>query len=416
MAFFNPLRQSYAEDPYPALARLRAQAPVYFSRDMNAWIVTRYVDCSAVLHDTSTFRSDFLSVEGAHWEVARARNQLFLGGVPALSAMAEPDHHRLRETVSAIFAPRTVRRLRAQIEAIVERLLERLEPGRPCDVMHDLAHPLPRLVIMEQLGIPEPDREEFQAHADAIARAIFGSATADEVRRATDARAALLDYIDRVSTTRTYDPAGALARMIEAFSTHTLSRDEVMALAIDVAMAGNDPTACLIGNALLALLRHPDQLALLRAEPGRIVNAMDEVARYDSPLHALMRIASADVTLGNHPIRRGDVVYAMVGAANRDPAQFADPDRFDVTRDTHRQLGFGAGPHYCLGAPLGKLEAEIALTALFAQRPDVRLDARGAQYEPEFEMRGPKRLIVRAGEAPQLAVGAPAGRAGAPSR
>ena len=395
MPFFNPLRPSYAEDPYPALARLRAQDPVFFSHDLNAWIVTRYAECSLALHDTARFRSDFLAAEGPRWAVARARNELFLGGVPALSAMAEPDHHRMRETVSAVFAPRAVQRLRERIVDAVDGLLAGLAPGEPFEVMRGLAYPLPRMVIAEQLGIPETDRAEFQAHADAIARAIFGGAEPAEVARASEARDALLAYVARLhADPESLDLSGALARMIDAFTGGTLSQAEVVGLAVDVAMAGNDPTACLIGNGLLALLRHPDQIDLVRGEPALMADATDEFARFDSPLHALMRIAAEDVELAQKVIRRGDVVYLMVGAANRDPAQFADPDRLDVRRENRRHLGFGAGAHFCLGSPLGRLEAEVALSTLITRYPTLHLAGRGAEYEPEFEMRGPRRLTV----------------------
>jgi cytochrome P450 len=306
--------------------------------------------------------------------------------------MGEPDHHRLREVVSGAFAPRAVQWLRPFVETAVERLLDALEPGEPFDLMRGLAHPLPRLVIAEQIGIPEDDRATFQAHADAIARAIIGAGPADE---AIHARESLLAYVAGLEASPDgHDGARALARMLDARIAEALSDAELVALLIDVAMAGNDPTACLIGNATLALLRHPDQMAMLRDDLELIPDAIEELLRYDSPLHALMRVAASDTTLGGRQIRAGDVVYLMVGAANRDPAQFSDPDRLDLRRENRKHLSFGTGFHTCLGAPIGRIEAEIALTTLLTRFPTLRLVPKGVEREPEFEMRGPKRLMV----------------------
>lgn len=395
MAAFDPSQPSYLFDPYPALAALRAEDPVWFSADLEAWVVTGYAECSAVLHDASTYRSDFLAVEGARWDEARRRSEVFLGGVPALSAMAEPDHHRMRDTVSGAFSPRAVERLRPRIETIINALLDVIEPGRPFDVMGGLAYPLPRHVIAAQLGLADAERDAFLRDASTIARGIFGSGTAEEVAQAHEARASIAAYLARAaSTPDTYDVTGALHHMFEARDSSALSEVEVLALMMDVALAGNDPTACLIGNGTLALLRHPEERAALLDDPARIPSAVEELLRYDSPLHALMRIAGRDTTLGGHEVRAGDVVYLMLGAANRDPAQFEEPDRLDVRREHPRHLAFGAGSHHCLGAPLARLTAEVAFTSMLARFPSMRLAPLGLEREPEFELRGPSRLLV----------------------
>ena len=393
MATFHPFDPDYAEDPYPALARLRAEDPVHFSADLGAWILTRYADCQAVLHDGSTFRSDFLSQEGDRWDEARGRSALFLDGIPALSAMAEPDHHRMRETVSGAFSPRAVQRLRPAIQAAVDALLDHAPPGQPFDVVSGLAYPLPRLVIAAQLGVAEADRAAFMSNASLIARAMFGAGDADEAAQALEARAALGEYLGRLRRERP-EADGALSRMLDAHGGGTLSETETVALMVDVALAGNDPTACLIANGTLAILRHPEALDALRAEPALVPGAIEEFLRFDSPLHALMRIVSTETQVGRATMHPGDVVYLMLGAANRDPEQFEDPDRLDVRRGHPRHLGFGGGAHHCMGAPLARLEAEVVLTTLLARFPTMRLAPLGVQREPEFELRAPSRLVV----------------------
>ncbi|MEI7925909.1 MAG: cytochrome P450 [Chloroflexota bacterium] len=388
----DPFHADYGDDPYPALARLRAEDPVHFSVDLNAWVLTAYADCLAVLQDGAAFRSDFLSLEGERWDEARRRSALFLDGVPALSAMAEPDHHRMRESVQGAFSARAVARMRPIIQSSVDALLDRRVPGEPFDVVGSLAYPLPRLVIAAQLGVAEADREAFMRHASVIARAMFGSGEAAEAIEALEARAALSEYLERLKSNGAGD--GALARMVEAHGAGTLSEVETVALMVDVALAGNDPTACLIANGTLALLRHPDALATLHADPALVPGAVEEFLRYDSPLHALMRIVGTAVTVRGETMEPGEVVYLMVGAANRDPAQYADPDVLDIRREHPRHLGFGGGAHHCLGAPLARLVADVVFTTLTGRFPDMRLAPLGVEREPEFELRGPSRLRV----------------------
>ncbi len=393
MTLFNPFDPSYTDHPYPALAALRASEPVYFSDVLQAWIVTRYADCLSVLHDAKTFRSDFLSLEGERWIEARRRSQLFLDGVPALSAMAEPDHHRMRAVVGGTFAVHGLERLRMQIESAVDGLLDGAVPGVPFDVMGGLAFPLPRLIVLAQLGVAEADRDAFMEHVSRIAGAVFGSGDAEEARQALDARDALATYLAGLSED-TLDAHGMLARVVEAGGSGTLSPSEALGLVVDVALAGNDPTACLIGNGVLALVQHPEQFQILRARPELVPQAVEEFLRFDSPLHTLMRIVDASVTLAGQALQAGDVVYVMPGAANRDPAQFRDPDRLDILRSSSHHLGFGGGPHHCLGAPLARMEAAIVFSRLIERFPTMRLAPLGVEREVEFELRGPSRLRV----------------------
>jgi len=234
--------------------------------------------------------------------------------------------------------------------------------------------------------------------ASLIASGIFGSGDMSEAVPALEAREALQEYLARLHAespdTEALDAEGALARMVEAHGAGTLSDAETVGLMVDVALAGNDPTACLIGNGLLALVRHPEALDALRADPSLVPAAVEEFLRYDSPLHALMRIVARDVEVAGVAMRAGDVVYLMLGAANRDPEQFEDPDRLDIRRPHPRHLGFGGGAHHCLGAPLARLEAEVVFTSLLARFPGLRLAPLGVERQAEFELRAPARLRV----------------------
>ncbi|MSQ30081.1 MAG: cytochrome P450 [Dehalococcoidia bacterium] len=398
MAFFNPTRPSYIANPYPALARLRAEEPVYYSREIGAWLVTRYADCSDVLRDQRIYRSEFSHVQDPAWEAGRERLQQMLGGVQRLAATEPPDHDRMRGVVSGAFTQRAVQDQRAYIEATAGRLLESVRLGQPFELMQGFAHPLQLSVIAEQLGFAEEDRASVLGAAAAITRAVWLEPTPRNVARAREARALLLAFLARAREQDAgHGGGGVLAELLAAERAGALSPEELLALTIDVAMTGNDVTACLIGNGTLALLTHPDQLALLRSQPELAADAVDELLRYDSPMQAVLRTVAHDVRLHGKQLRKGDLVYLMVGAANRDPEQFPEPDRLDLRREDRRHLSFAAGLHYCLGAPLAKLEAEVAFTALLARFPDLRLVEGGVERAPDFEARGPKRLLVIAG-------------------
>ncbi|MEX2375811.1 MAG: cytochrome P450 [Dehalococcoidia bacterium] len=345
MAFFNPIRPSYIENPYPALARLRAEEPVYYSRELSAWVVTRYADCARALREPTTFCSDFSEVHSQWWDETRTRNQMLLGGVQPLARTEPPHHHRMRDVVSGAYTHVAVQGLRPYIESAVDRLLDGVRPGRPFDLMQSFARPLPQMVIAEQLGIAEQDRETVMGDAYSLVLAATSTSPPEQVRRASEARISLLAYLAHVGVRGTgYGDGGVLARMLDARRGGELSEAELLALAVDVAMAGNDATAYLIGNGTLALLQHPEQFAALGDEPALMTDSIGEFLRYDSPVQAVSRVVAIDVRLGGKQLDKGDLVYLTVGAANRDPAQFPAPDRLHLRREDRRYLSFGAGP------------------------------------------------------------------------
>jgi len=396
--FFNPFRPSYIENPYPALAQLRASDPVFRSTDLNAWVVTGYAECLHALQDDETFSSDPVHAAGGLGEtVAKNRAETPLGHVPILGNSDPPDHTRLRAIVNRAFTPRAVASMRPYIEEVASALLEPAEPGRPFEVMPSFAEPLPVITVLRMLGIPDEDRETIRSWGGAIIRARSdGAADPGVVAAAKAAHTEFVAYLEHFARGRVPNAPGVvIATLLEAGAPEgKISLDEVMMLLIHISMAGNGPTAYLLGNSVRLLLEHPHETAILRQRSDLIPNAVEEFLRFDSPTHIVTRFALVDSRLGKKRIRAGDTVYVVIGAANRDPAQFPDPDRLDVERKELRHLSFGMGIHFCLGAPLARLEAAVAVEAVLNRFPVLRLADGGFERGGTFLLRGPKRLAV----------------------
>ncbi|HEX6030307.1 MAG TPA: cytochrome P450 [Tepidiformaceae bacterium] len=397
MAFFDPTRAAYRANPYPSLARLRREDPVHWSPAVNAWILTRYDDCALVLRESDCFTTDPSAGVGPRAEIiGRHRASVPLGTAPTLGTSTGEQHRRLRHIVNPLFAPAQVERLRPSIASRVEALLDTIPRDEPFDLIEAFADPLPKQVMLEVMGIPPADAQRVQRWFATIELARTNPTVPPAlVAEARSARAASVAFL------RTYEEGGlrrdsVLATLLRASGAEAgLSPDEVVSLAVHIGMVGTGPSAGAIANGLAALLEFPGELAMLRNDPAHMPAAVHELFRYDSPTHAVPRIAVEDTILAGRRIRRGDVLLAMVGAANRDPAAFADPDRLDLARDARRHLGFGQGEHLCLGAPLARVIAEEALRSLL-QRFDRLEVVGGLEYGPAFELRMPERMIVRA--------------------
>jgi len=370
---FDPSRPEFHADPYPFYHRLRSTAPVYQS-PMGFWVLTRYDDCVLALRDQRFGRDGFeqmLAVAyGDEKEAGRLpRSMLFRD---------PPDHTRLRALVSKAFTPRVIEGMRAHIQSIVDRLLDRVQPAGRVDVIADLAYPLPVTVICEMLGVPAEDQGTIRQWSADVARsldAIGIPADAEIMARGKTARQALGDYFRHLLPERRKHPQDDLLSLLIAAEEQgdKLTEGELLATCILLFIAGHETTVNLIGNGLLALLRHPDQLARLAADPTLIQGAVEELLRYDSPVQRTARITNADVEVGGHAIAKGSMVVTVIGAANRDPAQFSDPDRLDITRRDTRHIAFGFGIHFCLGAPLARVEGQIALGTLLRRMPKLAL-------------------------------------------
>lgn len=391
---FNPFLPEFHADPYPFYRRLREQDPVHRS-PLGFWVLTRYEDCVAVLRDQRFGREEFQQMLSAVYgdeteKPALPRSMLFRD---------PPDHTRLRALVSKAFTPRTIEVMRDHIQEIVDRLLGRALAQGGMDVIEDLAYPLPVTVICEMLGVPVGDHAAIRGWSADIARSLDAIGLPSDqsiVDRGRTSRRALADYFRALVPERRAHPQPDLLSGLLAAEEQgdKLTEPEVIAMCLLLFIAGHETTVNLIGNGLLALLRHPDQLARVHGDPALIPNAIEELLRYDSPVQRTARIAGTDVDLAGQRVAKGTMVVTALGAANRDPAQFAEPDRLDVTRRDIRHISFGYGIHFCLGAPLARVEGQIALGTLLRRAPGLTLAETSPQWRESSVLRGLKRLRV----------------------
>jgi cytochrome P450 len=373
---FNPYLPEVHEDPYPLYHRLRAEDPVHRS-DLGFWVLTRHADVLAVLRDPRMSRDPRRSERIELLRSSAELDELLASeeAAPSMLFVDPPDHTRLRTLVNKAFTPAAVERLRPRVEAIVAGLLDRVAGAGAMDVVEDLAYPLPVTVICELFGVPEADHDRFRAWSRGLVRLLDPLVATDALEGALRARLALRGYLRELIAERRAHPTGDLLTALIAAEDegHQLSEAELVSMCVLLLVAGHETTVNLIANGLLALLRDPEALAGLKAEPGLAGSAVEELLRYDSPVQFTSRHALADLDLGGCQVRAGETVVAVLGAANRDPAQFPDPDRLDLARQPNRHVAFGGGIHFCLGAPLARMEARIAIPALLARLPGLEV-------------------------------------------
>lgn len=366
-----------ALDPYPALARLRDQAPVYWSAWWGGWVLSRHADVSA------GFRDPRMSADRAGSFAARLPEPVRVRLAPLIKNLASwalisdpPAHTRLRGLVNKAFTPRLSERLRPQIQTITDGLLDAMRGQDTVDLVPALANPLPVLVIGAMLGLPPADSDQLKAWSDALAHFMGGAVPTPEV--AAGALRCILEmeaYFRGVIAERRKHPGEDLISGLLAAEENgsILHEQELLSTCTMVLFGGHETTANLIANAVHLLLTHPDVRACVQAEPALLAGAIEETLRYESPVARMGRIATADLELHGQRIKQGDKVWLSMASANRDERQFADPGRFDPARVDNRHLGFSIGPHYCVGAALGRLEAQIAVGTLLRRFPDLQL-------------------------------------------
>jgi cytochrome P450 len=398
-AAFNPQLPEYRTDPHPALPRLRAEDPVHFSPVLGVWVLTRYADCLAALHDQR------ISADARHWanyEKFFFRHKLGAASPPAeayrhwLLQMDAPDHTRLRTLVAKAFVPRLVEALRPRILRLVNDLLDRAAPRGRMDVVADLAYPLPINVISEMLGIPAADHAMIRDWSSALLPSFSPAMSVEAVEEVNRAMGEFTAYFRALAAERRRAPRDdLLSALIQAREEDDrLSEGELEATCVLLAFAGHATTVQLIAGGWQALLEHPDQLTLLRRDPARMDAAIEEALRHVSPLQLVYRTTREPVAFGERTIEANQMVFVSLAAANRDPAEFADPDRFDISRENNRHIAFGHGGHFCLGAALARLEVRVAWRALLDRFPRMALAGETPRRETSLLLRGIQSLEV----------------------
>lgn len=389
---FNPMDPEFLANPYPTYHRLRAEDPVHRS-PLGFWILTRYDDVASSLRDPRFAKEAIASFVAARFGMA-------LPGIGiSMLDRDPPDHTRLRGLVSKAFTPRVVERLRPHVQQIVDGLLDRVEGAGSMDLIEAFAYPLPVIVICQMLGVPVEHRERFKQWGLDIARgldSILLPPDSEVLARSTASRRALSEYFRELIAERRASPReDLLSALIAAEEAgDKLNEEELLATCILLLVAGHETTVNLIGNGTLALLRHPDQLQRLRERPELISSAVEELLRYDGPVQRTARIPSEDVTIGGQTIAKGEMVMPFIGAADRDPAQFPDPDRLDIARADNRHIAFGWGIHFCLGAPLARVEGQLAIHTLVQRLPKLALATDTPEYRQSLTLRGLAALPV----------------------
>jgi cytochrome P450 len=396
MSDFNPFDPAFLENPYPAYRMLRETKPVY-RHTTGAYLLTRYDDVATLLRDPRFGKGPLDKLLSARFADGSA-------GVPpgATSIMLfkdPPDHTRLRALVNKAFTPRVVEQMRAHIQAIVDELLDRVAGRTVMDVITDLAYPLPVRVISEMLGVPREDTERVKGWSADIARtldAILTPTDPEIVARGISGFKGFTAYFRELCAERRAAPkADLLSALIAADEQgDVLDENELLGTCVMLYVAGHDTTVNLIGNGTLALLNHPDELRRVTEDPALVEPAVEELLRYDTPVQRAGRVVLEDIELRGGVIPKGSLVVGLVGAANRDPGHFAEPDRLDVTRSPNKHLAFGWGIHFCLGAPLARLEGQTAIRTLLARHPGIKRGVEPPQWRPSATLRGLGALPV----------------------
>jgi cytochrome P450 len=395
---FDPTSAQVVADPYPYLAELRRRAPVSWHDGLGMWLAPRYAEANAVLRDRRL---------GRIWKPRWPDEPLpafTLIHVHSLLENEPPVHTRLRRLVAAAFARGHVERLRPRIAALAEGLADAVADagvgGSPVDLLPAYAEPLPVAVIAELLGIPEADRAPLRPWSNAIVKMYEYAVSPAQRQAAERASAEFVGYLRDLVALRRRAPTDDLVSSLVAVSDtdgSRLSEDELVTTCTLLLNAGHEASVNVVGNGVLALLRHPAEPARLRADPALVGSAVEEMIRYDAPLQLFERTAVEDVEIGGVTVAAGQKIAALLGSANRDPEAFAEPDRFDVGRfalaGTNAHLGFGAGIHFCLGAPLARVELQVSLGVLLRRFPRLALAAEPVR-RPEFVIRGLRTLPV----------------------
>lgn len=412
-------------NPYRFYEQLREHDPIHWDAEMGFWVFSRFDDIAALYTDERFSRAQGL-MRGFE-RLAKSDQQVAEPVYHSFSQTmfyADPPYHtHLRGPVNYAFTPRRVERLRPYVQMVVNELLDAAQVKGQMDIISDVAYPMPVMVIAELLGLPASDRARFKQWSDDLF-AILGTVqhkTRKLLERAAQSLAEMTEYVRDLSRKRRAEPQGDLLSGLLAMAddaelscpyphssasrgtgelfreqeaSSTLTEEELVANINILLSTGHETTTHLIGNGLLALMQNPDQTQLLKGRPELLPSAIEEILRYDNPVQITYRSALEDAEIGGRIIRKGDLVNTILGSANRDPRRFTDPDRFDITRNEGRHLSFGLGIHFCIGAPLVRLEAEIAFETVLRRFPNISLATDDLQWQEHLIFRGLKSLPV----------------------
>lgn len=395
-AVLNPADPAFIQDPYPAYHFLREYSPVHFEPALGGWFITRYDDVRSVLNDPRTIRPPAGGMlpadvrEGLAWLEEKITTSLAFAN--------PPEHGRLRALVAKAFTPRVVEAMRPDVEWLTDGLLEEMAARPDPDVLRDVAYPLPALAVSRLVGVPDEDIEgmvELVGEAmKVIGQALPGEDPVASARAASAATEKIFDYLEDLIAWRRKEPTDDLISTVAGTPGYSL---EELILTVLVLVNGSlETTAHFIGNATLALLRHPAQADLLRGRPELIDGAVEELLRYDTPVPVTPpQLTTAPIVLSGRRIEAGQLLFPVIGAAHRDPVRYANPDRLDLTRNPVGVLAFGGGVHYCIGAVLARLAGRIVLSRLFGRFPELRLADAKPVFRPDPVLRGLTGLAVR---------------------
>jgi len=378
---YNPTSREVQRDPYPTYERLRRKDPVHRMRLVDAWVITQHADIDAMLRDSRRFSNG-------------GREYGYVNYVSMLD-MDPPDHTRLRSLVVKAFTPRAVAELAPRIRQTCEDLLDDVGEATRFDLIKVLAFPLPVIVIAEMLGVPPADRDRFKTWSQDAALSVEPALDHGQVRRVQRAFGNLREYLNGLIERYQRDPQDNMISALVAVEEagDRLTREELLMTLMLLLVAGHETTRNLIGNGMLALLRNPDQLQRLRDHPELMDSAIHELLRYDAPVQLDSRVVREDLEIGGKRIRKGQRVIGLIGAANRDPVAFAEPNQLDLGREDRSHLSFGRGIHHCLGSSLAVLEGRIALAALLRRFSSIQLAAE-PDYIDVVVLRGVRELWI----------------------
>ncbi len=393
---------SFFQNPYPIYQTLREEAPVYWCEAWGAWVVTRYEDVTAVLRQSDAFSSagrvKYLLRQlppQAHEHIIALERHYDIG----LAHTDPPDHTRLRSLLTKAFTPRVIEDYRPRIERVANELIDEALAKGSLDIIHDIAYPLPATIIAELIGAPSEDIGLFREWAVAINQLFEkgGRVTEASAKLAQDSLFTMRDYIigmveERQRTLKN----DILGRLVSAKSDEEkLTINELVSTVVTLFVAGHETTTNLIGNGMLSLLQHPEQWRALQDSPKSIGVAIEEILRYEPSVPRAWRIAKQDVQIGDQTIPQGELVFAMLSSANRDPNIFTNPDTFDINRTQNRHVAFGYGIHFCIGAPLARTEGAIAINAMLRRLPNLQLTGEELKWRHDIAIRSLEALPVR---------------------